>query len=135
MLLQPRKVKYRKSFKGKIKGTNYRGCNLAFGQFGMKALESGFVTDKQLEAARKKITFATKKSGKYWVRIFPYKSLTKKPVGVKMGGGKGEINQYTAVARRGMVIFELDGVSEEVAKMAFIKAGHKLSITTTMIKR
>lgn len=135
MLTQPRKVKYRKTFKGKNRGDACRGTTVDFGQFGLQALENGFVTDKQIEAARKKITFATKKSGKYWIRIFPHKPLTKKPVGVKMGGGKGDIKQYTAVVRKGHVMFEIDGVTREVAKEAFRKAGHKISIKTTMVEK
>jgi large subunit ribosomal protein L16 len=135
MLLQPRKRKYRKSFRGKNRGTAMRGTTVAFGDFGLKALEHGFVSDKQIEAARKKITFSTKKAGKYWIRVFPHKPVTKKAVGVKMGSGKGDVKGYVAVVKPGMVLFEIGGVSQEIAKAAFTKAGHKLSVKTTLISK
>lgn len=134
-MLQPKKRKYRKNFRGKNRGTATRGTAVAFGDFGLKALEHGWVTDKQIEAARKKITFSTKKAGKYWIRVFPHKPITKKPVGVKMGSGKGEIKGYVAVVKPGMVLFEIGGVNMETAKSAFSKAGHKLSVKTTLISK
>lgn len=134
-MLQPKRRKYRKNFRGKNRGTALRGTRVAFGDFGLKALEHGWVSDKEIEAARKKITFATKKAGKYWVRVFPHKPITKKPVGVKMGSGKGDIKGYVAVVKPGMVLFEIGGVNLDTAKMAFTKAGHKLSVKSTLITK
>ena len=125
-MLQPKKSKYRKQFRGKRRGVAQRGTTVAFGEFGLKATTSGWVNSRQIEAARKKITFMTKRNGKYW---------TSKPVGVKMGSGKGAIDTHVAVVKPGMVLFELAGVSEAVAKEAFRKAAHKLSVQTTVIKK
>jgi large subunit ribosomal protein L16 len=99
----------------------------------LKALSRGWVSSREIEAARKKITFMTKRAGKYWLRVFPHKPITSKPVGVKMGSGKGAIKEYVAVVLPGQVLIELSGVTPEVAKEAFTKAGHKLSVKTTMI--
>lgn len=134
-MLQPKKVKYRKTFRGKNRGVALRGNTLAFGDFGLKAVTSGEISARQIEAARKKITFITKREGKYWVKIFPSKPLTKKPLGVKMGSGKGAIEEYVAVIKPGTVLFELGGVSEGMAKEAFEKAAHKLSVKTIFIKK
>ena len=134
-MLQPKKAKYRKQFKGRARGTATNGTELAFGDFALKAVSTGRITSGQIEAARKKITFMTKRAGKYWIRIFPQKPVTTKPVGVKMGGGKGAIDTYVAVVRAGTVLFELAGVTEEVAHSAFSKAGHKLSVKTTFIQK
>lgn len=134
-MLQPKKSKYRKQFRGKNRGVAQRGNEVSFGDFGLKAMTSGWISSRQIEAARKKITFATKRAGKYWVRVFPHKPITKKPVGVKMGSGKGAIEEYVAVVKPGMVLFELGGVTELIAKEAFTKAGHKLSIKTTIINK
>ncbi len=134
-MLQPKKRKYRKEFRGKIKRKAYRGNRLAFGEFGLKALTGGWVSSREIEAARKKITFATKRVGKYWIRIFPDKPITKKPVGVKMGSGKGDIDAYVAVVRPGMVLFELGGVDKDLALSAFRKAAHKISVKTKIIEK
>lgn len=134
-MLQPKKSKFRKEFRGKMRGAAQRGADVAFGEFGLKATECGWISARQIEAARKKITFITKRVGKYWVKIFPHKPITKKPVGVKMGSGKGPIEQYVAVVRPGTVLFELGGVTEDVARSAFTKAGHKLSVKTTFVKK
>ena len=134
-MLQPKKSKFRKEFRGKMRGTAQRGNTVTFGEFGLQATTRGWVSARQIEAARKKITFMTKRSGKYWIKVFPHKPITGKPVGVKMGSGKGAIDQYVAVVRPGQVLFELSGVSEEIAKEAFAKASHKLSVKTTMIKK
>lgn len=134
-MLQPKKSKYRKAFRGKMRGTAQRGNTVSFGEFGLQATTRGWITARQIEAARKKITFMTKRAGKYWIKVFPHKPTTSKPVGVKMGSGKGAIDQYVAVVRPGQVLFELGGVSQETAKTAFIKAGHKLTVKTTMIKK
>lgn len=134
-MLQPKKSKYRKQFRGKNRGVALRGNEIAFGEFGLKALTGGWVSSREIEAARKKITYATKRMGKYWIKVFPHKPITKKPVGVKMGSGKGAVDAYVAVVRPGTVLFELGGVSEEMAKEAFNKAGHKISLRTKMIKK
>lgn len=134
-MLQPRKEKYRKQFRGKRRGLSQRGSTVAFGEYGLKATSVGWVSSRQIEAARKKITFMTKRAGKYWVRVFPHKPVTKKPVGVKMGSGKGPVDDHVAVVKPGMVLFELSGVTEETARTAFIKAGHKLSVQTTFVER
>jgi large subunit ribosomal protein L16 len=134
-MLQPKKMKFRRSFRGKRRGVATRGTEVAFGEFGLKAVTAGWVSAREIEAARKKITFATKRAGKYWMRVFPHKPVTKKPVGVKMGSGKGEIDRYVAVVRPGTVLFEISGVTLEQAKAAFSKAGHKLSVRTTVIEK
>lgn len=134
-MLQPKKSKYRKQFRGKNRGIATRGTDLAFGEFGLKATEGGWISARQIEAARKKITFATKRAGRYWLRFFPHKSVTLKPVGVKMGSGKGDIDHYIAVVRPGMILFEMSGVTSEVAKSAFTKAGHKLAVKTTFVDK
>jgi large subunit ribosomal protein L16 len=134
-MLQPKKTKFRKQFRGKRRGMALRGADVSFGEFGLKATTHGWVTARQIEAARKKITFATKRIGRYWMRVFPHKPITNKPVGVKMGSGKGDIDQYVAVVRPGMILFEIGGVTELAAKEAFSKAGHKLSVRTTIVKK
>ena len=134
-MLQPKKSKYRKSFRGDRSGVATRGNTVVFGEFGLKATTSGWVSARQIEAARKKITFATKRIGKYWLRMFPNLPITKKAVGVKMGSGKGDIHEYVAVIKPGMVLIELGGVTKEMAKDAFQKATHKLSVKTTIIEK
>jgi large subunit ribosomal protein L16 len=134
-MLQPKKVKYRKTFRGKNRGVALRGSTVVFGDYGLKSITSGEISARQIEAARKKITFITKRDGKYWVKIFPSKPLTKKALGVKMGSGKGNIDEYVAVIKPGVVLFELAGVSEEMAREAFAKAAHKLSVQTTFVKK
>ncbi len=134
-MLQPKKAKFRKQFRGNMRGVSTRGTNVVFGDFGMKATTSGWVSARQIEAARKKITFATKRMGKYWMRMFPDKPITKKAVGVKMGSGKGDIFEHVAVIKPGMILFEIGGVTEAMAKEAFTKAGHKLSVKTTLVSK
>lgn len=118
-----------------MRGKAQRGNTVTFGEFGLQATTRGWVSSRQIEAARKKITFMTKRAGKYWIKVFPHKPITSKPVGVKMGSGKGAIDEYVAVVKPGQVLFELAGVSESIAQEAFTKAGHKLSVKTTMIKK
>jgi large subunit ribosomal protein L16 len=132
-MLQPKKSKFRKQFRGHRRGVASRGTTVAFGEFGLKATTSGWVSARQIEAARKKITYATKRAGKYWMRVFPSKPVTKKPVGVKMGSGKGDIDRYVAVVKPGTVLFEISGVPEQAAREAFAKAGHKLAVKTAFI--
>ncbi|PIR61719.1 MAG: 50S ribosomal protein L16 [Candidatus Pacebacteria bacterium CG_4_10_14_0_8_um_filter_43_12] len=134
-MLQPRKEKFRKQFRGKMRGTALKGSSISFGEYGLKALTSGWVSAREIEAARKKITFMTKRAGKYWVRVFPDKPVTKKPVGVKMGSGKGPVDEHVAVVKPGAILFELSGVTKEIAVQAFSKAGHKLSVKTVLIEK
>ncbi len=134
-MLQPKKTKYRMSFRGKRRGLAYRGSEIAFGEYGLKAVTTNWVSSKQIEAARKKITFMTKRTGKYWIRVFPHKPVTKKPVGVKMGGGKGSIEEYVAVVKPGTILFEIAGVPKHIAYEALRKAGHKLAVKTKIVAK
>ena len=134
-MLQPKKTKYRKSFRGKRRGLASRGNKVSFGEFGLKATTTDWVSSRQIEAARKKITFMTKRAGKYWIRVFPHKPITGKPVGVKMGGGKGAIDTYVAIVKPGMILFEIAGVPDEIAHEALRKAGHKLAVKTKIVKK
>lgn len=118
-----------------MRGVAQNGTDIAFGEFGLKALTTGWVSGREIEAARKKITFMTKRAGNYWCRVFPHKPVTKKPVGVKMGSGKGPVDHHVAVVKAGTVIFELSGVPEELAREAFTKAGHKLSVKTGFVTK
>jgi len=129
-MLQPRKEKYRKKFRGKMKGIAGRGNKIEFGDYGVKALGRGWLTAQQLEAARRAITHYTKRAGKVWIRVFPDKSYTKKGQGVGMGGGKGELQGYVVVVKPGKMIFEVAGVSEEMAREAFRLAATKLPFKT-----
>ncbi|RLB57864.1 MAG: 50S ribosomal protein L16 [Deltaproteobacteria bacterium] len=134
-MLQPSKVKWRKLQKGKRRGMAQRGCNLAFGDVGIMATESGWITARQIEASRIAITRHVKRGGKMWVRIFPDKPLTKKPLETRMGKGKGSPELWVAVIKPGRILFELEGVSEPVAREAFRLAGHKLPVATKVIAR
>lgn len=134
-MLQPKKSKYRKEFRGKMRGVATRGNTVAFGDYGLKATTCGWVSARQLEAARKKITYSTKRTGKFWLRVFPHKPVSSKPVGVKMGSGKGDIDRYVVVVRPGMIIYEVGGVTKEIAMSALRKAGHKLSVRTTIVEK
>lgn len=132
-MLQPKKEKFRKQFRGKNRGMAQAGNTVVFGDFGLKAVGSGWVGARALESARKKITFMTQRTGKYWIRVFPHKPITKKAVGVKMGSGKGAVDQHVAVIKPGAILFELGGVTIDVARVAFRKAGHKLPIKTVLV--
>jgi large subunit ribosomal protein L16 len=134
-MLQPKKTKYRKQFRGTMSGVATRGTEVVFGEYGLKAASAGWVSSQEIEAARKKITFSTKRAGKYWVRVFPAKPVTKKPVGVKMGSGKGDIDRYVAVVKPGFVMFEIGGVTEEIAREAMARAAHKLSVKTVFVSK
>src|SRR3989338_1969489 len=132
-MLQPKRQKYRKSFRGSMGGKSYKGATLAFGDFGIKVIGGGWLSARQIEAARKTISHHTKRVGRLWVRVFPDKSYTKKGAGVRMGGGKGEIEGYVAVIRPGRILFELAGVGPAVAREAFRLAGRKLALKTKFI--
>ena len=134
-MLQPKKRKYRKDFRGKRRGIATRGSQVSFGEFGIKAQASGWLSSRQIEAARKKIASTTKRNGKMWIRVFPDKPVTKKGAGAKMGSGKGDIDTYVAVIKPGRVLFELAGVTEEIAREALRKAMHKLPMKTTIVEK
>lgn len=135
MLLQPRKMKHRKWHKGRSKGNEVRGTELCFGSFGLKSLETIWLSAAQLESSRRVILRALKKKGEVWTRIFPYKPITTKGTEFPMGGGKGLVDHYVFPIKPGRVIFELDGMKEEAAKEIFKKAADKLPIKTRFIKR
>ena len=134
-MLIPKKVKHRKWQKGRSKKRTVetRGVSLAFGSFGLQALENAWVSSKQIEAARKAISHFTQKSGKVWIRIFPDKPITKRPPEVTMGGGKGSVEYYVFPVRVGRILFEIDGLDEKSAKEGLRRAGHKLPIKTRII--
>ncbi|MBN2100883.1 50S ribosomal protein L16 [Candidatus Dojkabacteria bacterium] len=134
-MLQPKKSKYRKQFRGKMGGISSAANSVDFGEYGLQSKECGWVTDRQLESARRVITGHIKRRGKVWLRVFPDKPFTKKPNDVKMGKGKGDIEGYVAVVRPGRVLFELGGVIESIAREAFRLASHKLPIKTRIIKK
>ncbi len=134
-MLQPKRTKYRKQFRGNMGGIAIRGSSVDFGEYGLKAVESGWIPAKQIEAARRAVAHYTKRGGKLWIRIFPHKPVTQKPLEVRMGGGKGAVDRYVAVVKRGKVMFEISGVTEEFAKEAFRLASNKLSIETKFVNR
>jgi len=134
-MLQPKKTKYRKMFKGKMKGNAQRGATLAFGSYGIKSLEEVWMTARQIEAARIAATRYMKREGQLWIRIFPDKPITKKPLEVRMGKGKGAVEYWAAVVRPGRMLFELDGVTEEVAREALRLAAQKLPVKTRLVVR
>ncbi len=134
-MMQPKKRKYRKEMRGTRSGVATRGASVAFGEWGLKATENGWITSRQIESARRTITHHTKRGGKLWIRIFPHKPITKKAAGAKMGAGKGEIDEYVAVIRRGAVLFELGSTDEQTASEAFRKAAHKLPLLTRIVGR
>lgn len=134
-MLTPRKVKYRKQQKGRMKGKASRGNMLAFGDFGLQALECSWVTSKQIEAGRIAITRHVKRGGKIWIRIFPDKPVTKKPAETRMGKGKGSVEGWVAVVKPGKIIYELHGVPKEVAEEALRLASHKLPVATRFVSR
>ena len=134
-MLQPKKTKYRKQQKGKIKGNAQRGAQIAFGSFAIKSMDEGFITARQIEAARIAVTRYMKREGKVWIRIFPDKPMTSKPAEVRMGKGKGALDHWVAVIRPGRVLFEADGVPFDVAKEAMRLASQKLPLKTKFIVR
>ncbi len=134
-MLQPRRTKYRKQQKGKMKGNSMRGNQLAFGSFGIKSLEETWITGRQIEAARQAVTRRMKREGQIWIRIFPDKPITKKPAEVRMGKGKGAPEMFVARVSPGRIMFEAEGVSLETAKEALRLAAQKLPVTTKFIVR
>ncbi len=134
-MLMPKKVKFRKQQRGRMSGAAWRGSDISFGDYGLKALECGWVTDRQIEAARIAMTRSIKRGGKVWIRLFPDKPITKKPAETRMGKGKGAPEQWVAVIRPGKVLFEMEGVTITEAKEAMRLASHKLPLRTTFVKR
>jgi len=134
-MLMPKKVKYRRPHRGKMRGEAKGGTEVAFGEYGLKALEPSWITNRQIEAARIAMTRYIKRGGKVWIKIFPDKPVTQKPLEVRMGSGKGSPEKWVAVVKPGKIMFELAGVSEEVAREAMRLASHKLPIKTKFVKR
>ena len=134
-MLQPKKVKFRKQQRGRMRGKAWRGHTVAFGDYGLKALEPGWITDRQIEAARVAITRFVKRSGRVWIRVFPDKPVTKKPQETRMGKGKGAPESWVAVVKPGRVLYEMEGVTEDVAREAMRLAGHKLPVKTKFVTR
>ena len=134
-MLQPKRTKFRKQMKGRHKGKAYRGGEVSFGDFGLKVLESGRLTARQIESARMTMTRHIKRAGKVWIRVFPDKPVTKKPAETRMGHGKGNVEEWHAVVKMGRVIFEMQGVTEQLAREAMTLASHKLPLQTKMVRR
>jgi large subunit ribosomal protein L16 len=134
-MLSPKKVKYRKKQKGRMRGVSRRGSELTFGEFGLQAVECGTISNKQIEAARIAMTRHVKRGGKIWIRIFPDKPITKKPAEVRMGKGKGAPEGWVAVIRPGRVLYEMSGVSKAMAREALRLAAHKLSVKSRFVER
>jgi large subunit ribosomal protein L16 len=134
-MLQPARTKFRKQMKGRHTGKAYRGSDVSFGEFGLKVLESGRLTSRQIEAARIAMTRYIKRGGKIWIRVFPDKPVTKKPAETRMGHGKGNVEEWHAVVKQGRVLYEIQGVSEQIAKEAFALAAHKLPLHTKLVRR
>ncbi len=134
-MLSPKKVKYRKRQRGRMKGAAMRGSELSFGEFGLQATECGMITSKQIESARIAMTRHVKRGGKMWIKIFPDKPFTKKPAEVRMGKGKGATEGWAAVIKPGRILYEMEGVSREMAREAFRLAAHKLPVKTRFVER
>lgn len=134
-MLQPKRTKYRKQFKGRNRGLASRGTKVSFGQYGLKATAAGFITSRQIEAARRALTRHIKRGGKVWIRLFPDKPITKKPLEVRQGKGKGSVEYWVAVVEPGRVLFEMEGITSDVARVALKLAAAKLPITTNFVTR
>lgn len=134
-MLMPKRVKYRKLQRGRMGGKATRGSQIAFGEYGLQAMECGWITSRQIEAARVAMTRHVKRGGKIWIRIFPHKSVTKKPAETRMGKGKGAPEGWVAVIKPGTVLYEMEGVSQDIAREAFRLAAHKLPIATKFLTR
>ncbi|MCK5829166.1 MAG: 50S ribosomal protein L16 [Methylococcales bacterium] len=134
-MLQPKRTKFRKQHKGRNTGVAVRGSSVSFGEYGLKSIERGRITARQIEAARRTMTRHVKRSGKMWIRIFPDKPITKKPLEVRMGKGKGSVEYWVAQVKPGTMLYEIQGVSEELAREAFTLAAAKLPVKTTFVAR
>ena len=135
MMLQPKKTKYKKQQKGRNTGMACGGTKVSFGEYGLKSVGRGFLTARQIEAARRAMTRHIKRSGKVWIRVFPDKPITKKPLEIRQGKGKGNVEYWVAVVKPGRVLYEMEGVAESLAKEAFRLAGSKLPIPTVFVRR
>lgn len=133
--MQPKTQKYRKTFRGKRRGKATRGASVDFGEYALKSLGRGWVTERQIEASRRAIAHATSRGGKIWIRIFSDKPVTARAAGIRMGGGKGEVSEYVAVVKPGRVLFELSGVTEDLARQALTRAAAKLPVKTKIVER
>jgi large subunit ribosomal protein L16 len=134
-MLQPKKTKFRKQYKGKNRGLAYRGSRVSFGEIGLKTVDRGRLTSRQIESARRVITRYIKKGGKLWIRVFPDKPITKKPLEVRMGKGKGSVEYWVALVQPGKILYEMDGVPHDIAIEALSLAGSKLPVRTVVVKR
>ncbi len=134
-MLQPKRLKHRKQFRGRMKGKASRGSEVSFGDFALQAVEPSWLTSRQLEAARRAVVRHVKRGGKLWIRVFPDKPVTQKPAETRMGSGKGAVDHYVAVVRPGRIIFEITGIEESVAREAFRLAGHKLPMKTQFLAK
>lgn len=134
-MLTPKRTKYRKQFRGSLKGKAYKGIKISFGDFGLISEGNGWVSAREIEAARRAITHYTQRGGRVWIRIFPDKPITKKPAEVRMGGGKGDVEEYVAPVRMGRVLFEMAGIPKETAHEALRLASHKLSVKTKIVDK
>lgn len=134
-MLEPKRRKYRKDFRGRRKGNANRGNTLAFGEFGLKSMGRGWMSARQIEAGRRAITHTIKRGGKVWIRVFPDKPVTSRPAGQRMGSGKGDVDRYVVVVKPGKMIFEVSGVDEEIVKAAFDRASRKLPFKTKIVDK
>ncbi len=134
-MLLPRRVKYRKQMRGTMRGDASRGVELAYGEYGLSAEDAGWISSRQIESARRAITHYTQRGGRVWIRIFPDKPITKKPPEVRMGGGKGDVHEYVATVRPGRIMFEIGGVTPDIAVEALKRAAHKLPIRSKLIQK
>ncbi len=134
-MLSPKKIKWRKIHRGRLRGQAKRGSELSFGAYGLMSLSAGRMTDRQIEAGRIAISRSIKRSGKVWIRVFPDKPISQKPIGVRMGSGKGNLEFWVALIKPGRILFEIEGVTEEQAREAFRLAGHKLPFKTKFLSR
>lgn len=134
-MLVPRRVKYRKQMRGTMKGDAYRGTTLSFGEFGLMTETGGWISSRQIEAARRAISHHTQRGGRIWIRIYPDKPITKKPPEVRMGGGKGDVHEYVAPVLPGRILFEMGGIPVDIAQEALRRAAHKLPVKTRFVTR
>jgi len=135
MVMMPKRVKFRKMQRGKCRGSSFRGCTMSFGEFGLKSLENGYFTDRQIEAARVTLMRHLKGGGKVWIRVFPDKPITKKPAETRMGKGKGDPSHWVAVIKKGKILFEMGGVPLDIAKECMRVASHKIPLRVKFITR
>ncbi|MBF8299203.1 MAG: ribosomal protein [Dehalococcoidia bacterium] len=134
-MLQPKRVKHRKQFRGKMRGAAHAGSSVSFGEFGLKAMESHWLTSRQIEAARRAMTHHVKRGGQIWIRIFPDKAVTSKPLETRMGSGKGAVDHWVAVIKRGRVMFEIGGIREDLAREALERAAQKLPMRAKFVAK